>query len=262
MRVGTTVDFPNNDRVFHNVFSFRDGKRFDLGMYPIGTLRRVTFDKPGLSRLFCNIHPNMAAYVWPSTRLISAWPTRRRVHHSGGSASDLHVSHLAPGGDDPDRHVSVDATSGSRSRSHEDGSGSRRRPDGVRFFESGACPAGHVEADLTGGVTSDKRGALATQVRAFGDVPLGLRVLAEAAWAARSETDESTDAFGAAYPYAAACRSSKPMPSGCFTRAGPSSDSAQGDIGRRSGSIRVAIRVLGISPRAADSIRRILRALQ
>jgi plastocyanin len=63
VRVGTTVSFPNNDRVFHNVFSFRDGKRFDLGMYPIGTLRRVTFDKPGLSRLFCNIHPNMAAYV-------------------------------------------------------------------------------------------------------------------------------------------------------------------------------------------------------
>jgi plastocyanin len=63
VRVGTTVDFPNNDRVFHNVFSFRDGKRFDLGMYPIGTFRRVTFGKPGLSRLFCNIHPNMAAYV-------------------------------------------------------------------------------------------------------------------------------------------------------------------------------------------------------
>ena len=36
VRVGTTVDFPNNDRVFHNVFSFRDGKRFDLGMYPVG----------------------------------------------------------------------------------------------------------------------------------------------------------------------------------------------------------------------------------
>jgi plastocyanin len=63
VRVGTTVDFPNNDRVFHNVFSFRDGKRFDLGMYPVGVLRRVTFDKPGLSRIFCNIHPNMAAYV-------------------------------------------------------------------------------------------------------------------------------------------------------------------------------------------------------
>src|SRR5580765_7167406 len=63
VRVGTVVDFPNNDRVFHNVFSFRDGKRFDLGMYPVGALKQVTFDRPGLSRIFCNIHPNMAAYV-------------------------------------------------------------------------------------------------------------------------------------------------------------------------------------------------------
>ena len=36
IRTGTTVEFPNNDRVFHNVFSFRDGKKFDLGMYPTG----------------------------------------------------------------------------------------------------------------------------------------------------------------------------------------------------------------------------------
>jgi len=63
VQVGTTVEFPNNDRVFHNVFSFRDGKRFDLGLYPIGAVRRVRFDRPGLSRVFCNIHPNMAAYV-------------------------------------------------------------------------------------------------------------------------------------------------------------------------------------------------------
>ena len=63
VRVGTVVDFPNDDRVFHNVFSFRDGKRFDLGMYPVGALRHVEFDRPGLSRVFCNIHPNMAAYV-------------------------------------------------------------------------------------------------------------------------------------------------------------------------------------------------------
>ena len=63
IRVGTTVDFPNSDRVFHNVFSFRDGKVFDLGMYPVGALKHVTFDRPGLSRIFCNIHPGMAAYV-------------------------------------------------------------------------------------------------------------------------------------------------------------------------------------------------------
>ena len=63
VRTGTTVEFPNNDRVFHNVFSFRDGKRFDLGLYPIGSVKHVQFDKPGISRLFCNIHPRMAAYV-------------------------------------------------------------------------------------------------------------------------------------------------------------------------------------------------------
>lgn len=63
VRVGTVVDFPNGDRVFHNVFSFHDGKKFDLGMYPVGSSKPVLFDKPGLSRIFCNIHPNMAAYV-------------------------------------------------------------------------------------------------------------------------------------------------------------------------------------------------------
>jgi plastocyanin len=63
VRVGTTVELPNNDRVFHNVFSFHDGKRFDLGLYPAGTSKRIVFDRPGLSRVFCNIHPGMAAYV-------------------------------------------------------------------------------------------------------------------------------------------------------------------------------------------------------
>ena len=63
VRVGTTVDFPNEDRVFHNVFSFHDGKVFDLGLYPVGSLRRVVFSEPGVSRVFCNIHPHMAGYV-------------------------------------------------------------------------------------------------------------------------------------------------------------------------------------------------------
>jgi plastocyanin len=63
VRVGAFVDFPNHDRVFHNVFSFHDGKRFDLGLYPVGSVRRVRFDHPGLSRILCNIHPGMAAYV-------------------------------------------------------------------------------------------------------------------------------------------------------------------------------------------------------
>jgi plastocyanin len=63
VQAGTVVDFPNDDRVFHNVFSFRDGKKFDLGVYPVGSTRQVTFTQAGVSRLFCNIHPNMAGYV-------------------------------------------------------------------------------------------------------------------------------------------------------------------------------------------------------
>ncbi len=63
VRVGTAVLFPNNDRVFHNVFSFHHGKVFDLGLYPVGDSKVVRFDKPGLSRIFCNIHPKMADYV-------------------------------------------------------------------------------------------------------------------------------------------------------------------------------------------------------
>jgi plastocyanin len=63
VQLGTTVQFPNHDRVFHDVFSFHDGKRFDLGLYPVGTVRNVLFDRVGLSRIFCNIHPGMSAYV-------------------------------------------------------------------------------------------------------------------------------------------------------------------------------------------------------
>jgi plastocyanin len=64
VQLGTTVLFPNHDTVFHNVFSYREAKRFDLGLYPVGAVRRVLFDEPGLVRIFCNIHSNMSAYIW------------------------------------------------------------------------------------------------------------------------------------------------------------------------------------------------------
>lgn len=58
-----------------------------------------------------------------------------------------------------------------------------------------------VEADVTGGYSTDEAGALATQLRAFGETPQGLRFFSEVAWAARRLDEEDTDAFGAAYPY-------------------------------------------------------------
>jgi plastocyanin len=61
--VGSVVAFPNHDPFFHNVFSLFEGKRFDLGLYEAGTTRDVHFDKPGISYIFCNIHPEMSAVV-------------------------------------------------------------------------------------------------------------------------------------------------------------------------------------------------------
>jgi plastocyanin len=61
--VGAVVEFPNRDPFFHNVFSLFDGKRFDLGLYEAGSVRNVVFDKPGISYIFCNIHPEMSAVV-------------------------------------------------------------------------------------------------------------------------------------------------------------------------------------------------------
>ena len=60
---GSTVDFPNLDPWFHNVFSQFRGKQFDLGLYQAGQQRSVVFDRAGVSYLFCNIHPEMTAIV-------------------------------------------------------------------------------------------------------------------------------------------------------------------------------------------------------
>jgi plastocyanin len=61
--VGTTVDFPNSDRVYHNVFSLSGTKRFDLGRYAAGRSRSVRFDRPGIVRVFCEIHSHMSAFI-------------------------------------------------------------------------------------------------------------------------------------------------------------------------------------------------------
>jgi plastocyanin len=60
---GSTVEFPNSDRVYHNVFSLSKPRRFDLGRYPRGRSRSVVFDRPGVVRVFCEIHSHMSAYI-------------------------------------------------------------------------------------------------------------------------------------------------------------------------------------------------------
>ncbi|MEW5982437.1 MAG: carboxypeptidase regulatory-like domain-containing protein [Acidobacteriota bacterium] len=61
--VGTTVDFPNSDVIFHNVFSLSKAKTFDLGRYARGKSKSVRFDRPGVVQVFCDIHSHMSAYI-------------------------------------------------------------------------------------------------------------------------------------------------------------------------------------------------------
>jgi plastocyanin len=61
--VGTLVDFPNNDQTFHNVFSLSKTRKFDLGRYGRGKSKTIRFDKPGVVRVFCDIHSHMNAFI-------------------------------------------------------------------------------------------------------------------------------------------------------------------------------------------------------
>jgi len=61
--VGASVDFPNNDKVDHNIFSLSRTKKFNLGSYKPGDSKAVLFDKPGIVELRCDVHAEMAAYI-------------------------------------------------------------------------------------------------------------------------------------------------------------------------------------------------------
>jgi plastocyanin len=61
--VGSEVEFPNDDPIYHNVFSLSRARNFNLGRYPRGDTRRVRFDRPGVVKVFCEIHSHMSATV-------------------------------------------------------------------------------------------------------------------------------------------------------------------------------------------------------
>jgi plastocyanin len=63
IRTGTIVDFPNSDRIYHNVFSLSKTKPFDLGRYAAGRSHSIRFDRPGIVRVFCEIHSHMSAFI-------------------------------------------------------------------------------------------------------------------------------------------------------------------------------------------------------
>lgn len=61
--VGSTVEFPNSDPIFHNVFSLSKVQPFDLGYYSQGQSRTVKFNHPGVVQVYCHIHANMYAAI-------------------------------------------------------------------------------------------------------------------------------------------------------------------------------------------------------
>lgn len=86
--VGTQIEFPNQDPFFHDVFSIYHGKPFDLGLYESGAVRKVQFSQPGVSYIFCNIHPQMNAAV----------VVLRTPHFAvTGEAGNFRMNHLTPG---------------------------------------------------------------------------------------------------------------------------------------------------------------------
>ena len=114
--VGSTVDFPNDDPIYHNVFSLSRARTFNLGRFPRGESRAVKFDKAGIVKVFCDIHSHMAASVvvfnhpWftvpdaegnfeigdlpPGNQQITAWHERLgdttiRVRTEGGRAASV-----------------------------------------------------------------------------------------------------------------------------------------------------------------------------
>jgi len=74
--VGAKVDFLNDDKVWHNVYSASEAKKFDLGLYAPGKQKTVTFDKPGVVRIQCNVHPTMEAFIVVKEQPYFATPDR------------------------------------------------------------------------------------------------------------------------------------------------------------------------------------------
>lgn len=132
--VGSQVDFPNHDPIFHNAFSNFAGQPFDTGLYAPGTSQKITFRRAGVVRVFCNIHAQMSAVivVVPSPHLAVTGP--------GGS---FRMDNVPPG--DYTLKVfherAVEATLDALTRRVRiDGS---LRLDPIRISESGYLEVGH-----------------------------------------------------------------------------------------------------------------------
>jgi plastocyanin len=120
--VGSTVDIPNFDLIFHNAFSNFSGQPFDVGLYPPRTSRSVTFKHAGIVRVFCNIHASMSAVI---AVLNTPWY----------AVTQANGKYTIPGVPPGEYQLRI---------FHE-----RAMPDNLRFLEHGiTVPAGGLELPL------------------------------------------------------------------------------------------------------------------
>ena len=85
--MGGTVEFPNEDPIFHNAFSVSGQNRFDLALYKRPKTGSQTFQHPGVVKVYCNIHPQMSAVVVVR---------RQPLLHEGGARRHVHASRTSP----------------------------------------------------------------------------------------------------------------------------------------------------------------------
>ena len=119
VHVGAEVEFPNKDPFFHDVFSIYRGKPFDLGLYESGTARKVRFSQPGVSYIFCNIHPEMSAAVVALQTPYFAVT---------GADGNFQINHLAAGRYKMELWYEMASESELTSLSHEVGVGAGQDP--------------------------------------------------------------------------------------------------------------------------------------
>jgi hypothetical protein len=89
---GARVEFPNQDPLFHNVFSLSAARTFDLGRYPEGTSKSVVFDRAGVVQVFCHIHSDMSAIVLVLENPFFAVPDSGRYVIAGVPAGDYRLT--------------------------------------------------------------------------------------------------------------------------------------------------------------------------
>jgi plastocyanin len=113
--VGTVVEFPNHDPVFHNVFSYSSAARFDLGRYPQGESKEVRFDEPGIVKVYCEVHETMRAAIVVVEHPYWAYPDETGRFRIEGVPAGTHTL-VAWHTDRREREVDVTVTAGRSTR--------------------------------------------------------------------------------------------------------------------------------------------------